>query len=227
MRKDEKNVTVKTFGYIRVSTEEQNIARQIDTMKALGVDERDIYIDKMSGNSLERPKYQALKMVVREGDTVIFDSITRLSRKMDDIKKEYQWFVANGVNLRFLKEPILNTEANTDDVLKRAISEIVLTILAAFAEKEREDIRIRQREGIEAAKRRGKYLGRPRKSYELMTKEEKRIFEKEYNKWKAGEQTAVQTFRKLGVAKSTFYKIVKEYELIKSQNVLNVNVREA
>lgn len=205
----------KKFAYIRVSSKEQNEDRQVDTMKALGVEERDIFIDKASGKNTERPRYQAMKAILRRGDTVIFDSITRMSRNMDDTKREYEWFVKEGIALEFVQEPMLNTAGKEgDDVLQRAISDIILTLLAAFAEKEREDIRVRQREGIDAAKRRGKHLGRPRIGFDTLDDAQRNAFINAYKRWKQGEQTAVETFTALDMTKSTFYKIVREYEAI-------------
>lgn len=213
----------KTFGYIRVSSKEQNEARQVDTMAQQGVHERDIYIDKASGKDTDRAQYQALKAVVRAGDTVIFDSITRMSRSMDDTKREYEWFVDHGVSLRFIAEPMLNTDASEkdDDVLKRAVSDIVLTVLAAFAEKERHDIRKRQAEGIAAARKRGKHLGRPRIAYATLSDEDKARFNAEYARWKDGAQTAAAMMQALDMKRTTFYKVVGEYESLHAAEVRN------
>lgn len=205
-------MTVKTFGYVRVSTKEQNEARQLDAMRALDIAESDIYVDKASGKDTNRPQYQALKSIVRAGDTVVFESITRLSRNMDDVKSEYKWYVDNGVLLRFIAEPMLDTKVDEQGVIERAMAEIILTLLAAFAEKEREEIKRRQREGIESAKRKGKTFGRPKRTFETMNAIERQSFLFEYNEWKNGRQTAVQTFERLDIPKATFYKIVKEYE---------------
>lgn len=204
---------VKTFAYIRVSSKDQNEARQVDTMLELGVHERDIYIDKLSGRDTERPQYQALKAVVRPGDTIIFDSITRMSRNMTDIKNEYDSFKQTGVLLKFVNEPMLNTETiNQDDTMQRAVSDIILTLLSAFAEKERDDIRKRQAEGIASARKRGQHLGRPRIGYDTLDDQQRALFHDEYKRWKDGQQTAVQTFKNVGLTKSTFYKVVREYE---------------
>lgn len=211
-------MTVMTFGYVRVSTKEQNEARQLDDMQALGIKGRYLYIDKASGKDTNRPQYQALKANVRAGDTVVFESITRLSRNMTDVKKEYEWFVENGVLLRFINEPMLDTKTDKQGVIERAMTDIILTLLAAFAEKEREEIKRRQREGIESAKKRGKHLGRPKRSFATMSSDERQTFIFEYNAWKTGKQTAVQTFERLEIPKATFYKIVKEYE---STNAIN------
>lgn len=201
------------FGYIRVSSKDQNEARQIETMKAQGVDERNIYVDKASGKNTDRAQYQRMKDKLREGDVVVFDSITRMSRNMDDTKNEYEWYVTQGIALEFVKEPVLNTAGKAgDDVLQRAIGDIILTLLAAFAEKEREDIRVRQAEGIAAAKRRGQRLGRPTIDYTTLSNEQRAIFHEQYRRWKDGQQTAVQAFTNAGFTKSTWYKIAKQYE---------------
>ena len=168
-------MTTKTFAYVRVSSKEQNINRQLDIMRSLGIDERDMFIDKASGKDTNREQYQALKSIVREGDTVVFDSITRLSRNMNDIKKEYEWFTTNKINLQFVKEPMLNTTNDKTDVMKQAINDIILTLLGAFAQQERENIKQRQKEGIESAKARGKHLGRPKAT---LTKEQQLQFVK-------------------------------------------------
>ena len=196
---------MKIFGYVRVSSKEQNEARQMETMRKEGIEERDIFIDKASGKNFQRPQYQLLKQMVREGDTVVFDSITRMGRNMDDTMKEYKWFVENGVQLRFIKEPMINTSNEHDDVMKRAIQTIILTLLTAFAEKEREEIKTRQAEGIAVAKAQGKHLGRPKTE---ITQE----FEQAYKQWKENEITAVEAMKKVNVPRSTFYRIVKEYE---------------
>ena len=153
---------MKIFGYVRVSSKEQNEARQLETMRKEGIEERDIFIDKASGKNFDRPQYQLLKQMVREGDTVVFDSITRMGRNMNDTMKEYEWFVENGVQLRFIKEPMINTSNEQDDIMKQAIQKIILTLLTAFAEKERDEIKTRQAEGIAVAKAQGKHLGRPK-----------------------------------------------------------------
>ncbi|WP_028778743.1 recombinase family protein [Shimazuella kribbensis] len=196
---------MKTFAYVRVSSKDQNETRQIETMKKEGIADRDIFVDKASGKDFERPKYQALKAVLREGDVVIFDSITRMGRNMDDTVKEYNWLVHNGIQLRFVKEPMLNTSNEYDDVMKKAIQQIVLTLLSAFAQKEREEIRSRQAEGIATAKKKGVKFGRP--SIEFP-----KDWDINYKRWKAGEITAVKCMNMLGLTKATFYRKVKEFE---------------
>jgi len=196
----------KEFGYIRVSSKDQNEARQVENMKKEGIDERDIIVEKASGKDFKsRPKYQALKQMVREGDTVIFDSITRMGRNMKETVKEYEWFVDHGVNLVFIKEPMINTNNEQDDIIKEALQKAILTILSAFAEKERKEIRTRQKEGIEVAKKQGVQFGRPQI---LITDEFMAI----YDQWKGGVITGVEATAKAKVSKGTFYKWVKQIE---------------
>lgn len=197
------------FAYVRVSSISQNLDRQLDNMKKLGIREENIFVDKMSGKNLDRPNYQLLKVKVRRGDVVVFDSITRMSRNMEDIKAEYKFFADKGAFLKFIKEPMLDTSDKTDDVMRQAINDIILTILGAFAQKEREEIKERQREGIEAAKRRGKHLGRPKVK---LTDNQLVMFEAYYSKWKNGEMTAVELRNRMGLAHNTFYNKVKLYE---------------
>ncbi|MEK3991987.1 recombinase family protein [Robertmurraya sp. FSL R5-0851] len=208
----------KRFAYIRVSDKDQNEARQVETMKKEGIEERDVFIEKMSGKNFERPKYQLLKQLVREGDEIVFDSITRMGRSMNETLKEYEWFVENGVELKFIKEPMINTSNEQDDIIKQAIQRVILTVLAAFAEKERLDIKIRQAEGIEAAKAKGKHLGRPKA---VITPE----FELAYKQWNNNEITAVEAMKKANVSKTTFYRLVKQLKENSSEKSEGSSIR--
>lgn len=203
--KGEIKMTNKTFAYIRVSSKEQNEARQVETMKKEGINERDMYIDKASGKDFNRPQYQLLKQMVRKDDTVVFDSITRMGRNMDETLKEYEWFNENGVILRFIKEPMINTNNEQDDIMKQAIQKIILTLLTAFAEKEREEIKTRQAEGIAVAIQRGVKFGRP--AIDVPDN-----WNELYEQWKAKEITAVKFMNEVNMTKATFYRKVKEYE---------------
>ncbi|MGM0941361.1 MAG: recombinase family protein [Bacillota bacterium] len=194
---------MKRFGYIRVSNKDQNVDRQIENMRRESISERDVFIDKLSGKNYERPQYQLLKQLVRENDEIVFDSITRMGRSMNETLKEYEWFVENGVQLKFLKEPMINTSDEEDDIIKQAIQKVILTVLAAFAEKERLDIKTRQAEGIEAAKAKGRHLGRPKAK---VTPEVKQA----YDLWINNKITAVEAIDRSKVSKTTFYKLAKE-----------------
>ncbi len=164
-----------------------------------------MYIDKASGKDFNRPKYQLLKQLVRKDDTIVFDSITRMGRNMDETLKEYEWFNENGVLLRFIKEPMINTNNEKDDVMKEAIQKIILTLLTAFAEKEREEIKIRQAEGIAVAIQKGVKFGRP--AIDVPNN-----WDELYEQWKAKEITAVKFMNEVNMTKATFYRKIKEYE---------------
>jgi len=198
----------KIFGYVRVSSKDQNEERQIQNMKDLGIEERDIFIDKESGKNMERENYQMLKRLVRTGDTIVFDSLTRLGRNMNDTLEEFRYYEKHKVNLQFIKEPYINvnyTGESTNDVIQSAIQKATLTILSAFAEKERIDIKQRQAEGIALARKQGRRLGRPPVE---ITEE----FTDAYKEWKSGSITAVGTMKKYGIKRSSFYKLAKQYE---------------
>ncbi|MGG2134552.1 recombinase family protein [Bacillus sp. S2(2024)] len=198
----------KKFGYVRVSSKDQNEQRQIQNMKDLGIEDRDIFIDKESGKNMERENYQTLKRIVRTGDTIVFDSLTRLGRNMNDTLEEFRYYEKHKVNLQFIKEPYINvnyTGESTNDVIQSAIQKATLTILSAFAEKERIDIKQRQAEGIALARKQGKRLGRPPVE---ITEE----FMDAYKEWKSGSITAVGAMKKYGIKRSSFYKLAKQYE---------------
>ncbi|MEK4581650.1 recombinase family protein [Bacillus sp. FSL R12-0074] len=198
----------KKFGYVRVSSKDQNEERQIQNMKDLGIEDRDIFIDKQSGKNMERENYQMLKRLVRTGDTIVFDSLTRLGRNMNDTLEEFRYYEKHRVNLQFIKEPYINvnyTGESTNDVIQSAIQKATLTILSAFAEKERIDIKQRQAEGIALARKQGKRLGRPPVE---ITEE----FTDAYKEWKSGSITAVGAMKKYGIKRSSFYKLAKQYE---------------
>ncbi|PEY27559.1 integrase [Bacillus cereus] len=198
----------KKFGYVRVSSKDQNEERQIQNMKNLGIEERDIFIDKESGKNMERENYQMLKRLVRTGDTIVFDSLTRLGRNMNDTLEEFRYYEKHKVNLQFIKEPYINvnyTGESTNDVIQSAIQKATLTILSAFAEKERIDIKQRQAEGIALARKQGRRLGRP--PVEITEK-----FTDAYKEWKSGSITAVGAMKKYDIKRSSFYKLAKQYE---------------
>ncbi|ARJ25670.1 integrase (plasmid) [Bacillus mycoides] len=198
----------KKFGYVRVSSKDQNEERQVENMKHLGIEDRDIFIDKQSGKNMKRENYQMLKRLARTGDTIVFDSLTRLGRSMNDVLEEFRYFETQRINLQFIKEPFINVNYNgesTNDVIQQAVQKATLTILSAFAEKERNDIKQRQAEGIALAKKRGKHLGRP--PVQITDR-----FIEAYEAWQSGKITAVGAMRKYDIKRSSFYKLVKEYE---------------
>ncbi|WP_144507279.1 recombinase family protein [Bacillus mycoides] len=198
----------KKFGYVRVSSKDQNEERQIENMKCLGIEDRDIFIDKQSGKNMKRENYQMLKRLARTGDTIVFDSLTRLGRSMNDVLEEFRYYEQQRINLQFIKEPFINVNysgESTNDVIQQAVQKATLTILSAFAEKERNDIKQRQAEGIALAKKNGKPLGRP----PVQITEQ---FIKAYEEWHDGSITAVGAMKKYEIKRSSFYKLVREYE---------------
>jgi DNA invertase Pin-like site-specific DNA recombinase len=207
----------KTFAYVRVSSQEQNTDRQIQAIKeyckenSIELNERDIYIDKQSGKDFNRPSYQALKVNLRGGDTLIIKELDRLGRNMDMIKEEWQELTKQDINIIVIDNSILNT-ANKSDLEKSLISNIIFELLSYMAEKERIKIHQRQAEGIASAKAKGKYLGRPQINLETLTDKQKDILKKNYTKWVNKEITGVQFMEMLELKKNSFYKIIKEYE---------------
>lgn len=193
--------TNKTFGYARVSSKDQNEDRQVTALSEY-VNERDIYIDKASGKDFERPAYQNMKSRLRDGDTVVVLSLDRLGRNYDQIREEWQWFAENNVHIKIIDMPILNTDG--DDLNQKLIADITLTLLSYVADKERENIKSRQAQGIEAAKGRGVKFGRPRI--------EPDNWDAVYADWKAGKLKGVEAQKLLNMKPGVFYKRVREIE---------------
>lgn len=197
-------MTNKQFFYGRVSTKEQNEERQIKAAKDFGIDDRDIYIDKKSGKDFEREQYQILKAQLREGDLLVVLSIDRLGRNYDQIISEWRKIISLGCDIVVLDMPILDTRNTEGGLTKRFISDLFLQILSYVAQQERENIRARQRQGIELAKNDGKYKGRKRIETEN--------FADIYQSWRANEISAKSAMQKLNLKPNTFYRRVKEYE---------------
>lgn len=202
----------KTYAYVRVSTKEQNLDRQIEAIHAyckdnnIKIDERDLINDKQSGKDFNREGYLTLKNnLLRDGDTLIIKELDRLGRDMNMIKIEWQELQKKGVSIIVIDTPILNTVGKSD-LEKTLISNIVFELLSYMAEKERVKIKQRQTEGIAAAKLKGKKFGRPGVEYPANWKET-------YDDWKSGKITAVKAMELTELKKTSFYKLVKEYEV--------------
>ncbi|MEK3733790.1 recombinase family protein [Paenibacillus sp. FSL M8-0334] len=204
---------VKQFGYIRVSAKDQNEARQIEAMKAIGIDDRDIFIDKQSGKDFDRPQYQALTNgILRQGDTLFIKELDRLGRNAEEIKKEWQRITQEiGAHIVIIDMPILDTRQYKNG-LEKVISSIVLELLSYMAEREREMINRRQGEGIAEAKKKGVVFGRPKVSITDG-------FKQAYSEWRQGKITAVEAMKRVDMKPNTFYRRVKEYESKQSQEV--------
>lgn len=177
--------------YIRVSTGEQNTARQEEAMKLQGVDR--IYIEKISGKNTNRPQLKAMLDFVREEDTVIVESYSRLARSTADLLNIIGELDSKGVSFISLKENIDTTTPQ---------GKLMMTIFAGISQFERECILQRQKEGIEIAKAEGKYKGR-----KPIDKPDN--WEEVFSSWKRGEITAIEAQNKLGLTHATFYRFVK------------------
>ena len=200
---------MKRVGYIRVSSKDQNLERQLDSMKALGIEERDIYIDKQSGKDFDRVEYQYMKKGLREGDILHIHSLDRFGRNYNDIIAEWNNLTkVLKVDIKVLDMELLDTTKHKD-LLGNFISDLVLQVLSFVAHKERDSIKQRQKEGITAlrARNNGKGIGRPKI-------EVSKGFTDAFIQWKANEITAIKAMELSGLSKATFYRKVKEYEVI-------------
>lgn len=193
------------FGYIRVSSKDQNEGRQLDAMKKMGINDRDIYLDKQSGKNFERANYQLLKRVIRKGDILYIHSLDRFGRNKEEILQEWNDLTKNiEADIVVLDMPLLDTTQYKDS-MGTFIADLVLQILSWMAEEERQRIRKRQREGIDLALQNGIQFGRPA----VFVSEE---FKEVYRRWKAKELTAVEAMQEAGMKKTSFYKLVKALE---------------
>ena len=197
----------RTYYYGRVSSREQNLARQIQAFLAMGAQEREIITDKESGKDLERPWYQTLKhTILRRGDTLVVKSLDRLSRNKADIKNELQFFKDNGIRLKVIDLPTTMMDLpEGQEWVFEMVNNILIEVLGTIAQQERETIRKRQEEGIAAAKASGKRFGRPAISFP-------EGWEEIYGCWKRGEITARGAMERLGLKRSSFYKLAKQME---------------
>jgi DNA invertase Pin-like site-specific DNA recombinase len=203
------------YGYIRVSTKEQNEQRQLQKMLEKGVEARRIFVDKASGKDFDRPQYQLLRKILGEGDLVYIDALDRMGRNYDEVIAEWKHIT------RELKADIivLENESLFDSRkfremgdMGRLMEDQFLSLLSYVADQERKKIRQRQAEGIAIAKSQGKHLGRPPISLSSLSKKQLQILEENHLKWKKGEITGVRFMEMLELKKNTFYKIMKEYE---------------
>lgn len=199
------------IGIGRVSTTEQNPQRQIDAFKREGIDDRYIFMDECSGNegNLEKRKnYQKAKAVVRKGDTVYLDALDRLGRNTKEIEQEWRYFTEEvGCYMVVLNMPLLDTRPRdgvTD--VSEMVAKIALAVFSWMAQRETEERKRRQMDGIAAAKREGKYKGR--KPVEVNRYE----FAQLYGEVERGERTNKYVMDKMGLTRTTYYKLVEEFK---------------
>lgn len=197
----------KSFAYARVSSRDQNLARQLESLKQYVTDERDIFIDIISGKNTDRPGLQLLMHSLRSGDTLYLHSLDRLGRNKEDIKNILRELKEKNVIVRILDLP--TSMVTADDELTGATMEMVnnllIEVLGYVAEMERRNIRKRQEEGIELAKEKGVKFGRKKLPWP-------ETWEKDYNHWKNKECTAMSLIKKYGWNSTSFYRKVKEWE---------------
>ena len=193
----------KIYGYIRVSSIDQNEGRQLIAMREKGVPEKNLYIDKQSGKDFERPKYKKLVGRLRQGDLLYVLSIDRLGRNYEDIQEQWRILTKEkGTDICVIDMPLLDTR-NGKDLMGTFVADLVLQILSFVAQNERENIRRRQAEGIAAAKARGVKFGRPIRPlpnnfYEI------------HRAWRNKKMTLQQAANACGMPIGTFYaKVVK------------------
>ena len=197
----------KEYGYARVSTREQNLDRQIDALIQAGVNERDIVTDKASGKDMERDGYRLFKeRMLREGDALVIKSLDRLSRSKEDILQELRYYKDQHIKVKVLDLPTtLMQVPEGQEWIFEMVNNIIIEVLSSIAQQERETIRQRQEEGIASAKLKGKHLGRPRATFPTN-------WEQVYARWAAGQITAVAAMQELGMKRSTFYKLVQQWQ---------------
>lgn len=192
----------KIFGYARVSSKDQNEERQLLAFKELGIDERDIYVDKQSGKDFDRKQYNTLKNILRENDLLVIKSIDRLGRNYNMIVDEWKDITKNiKADIFVIDMPLLDTRKNKD-LLGTFINDLVLQILSYVAEQERTFIKQRQKEGIANAKCKNIKFGRPKI-------EKPQNFDIVVNRWKNKEIKSKEAMELLNLKPNTFYNFLK------------------
>ena len=194
------------YGYIRVSSADQNEDRQLFAMRELGIPAERIFMDKQSGKDFNRPAYLKLVEKLKPGDLLYIKSIDRLGRNYEEIQNQWRVLTKEkGVNIAVIDMPLLDTR-NGQDLMGTFIADLVLQILSFVAQSERESIKKRQAEGIAAAKARGVHLGRPIKTVPD-------DFGKYVQLWEKGKLNLAETVQKMGMSKATFYRRMYEHRL--------------
>jgi DNA invertase Pin-like site-specific DNA recombinase len=195
-----------TYGYVRVSSADQNEDRQLAAMNVLKIPAGHIFIDKRSGKDFERPAYKAMMKELRQNDVLHIMSIDRLGRNYDEIQNQWRFLTKErGVDIAVADMPLLDTR-NGKDLMGTFIADLVLQILSFVAHSERENIRKRQTEGIAAAKARGVKFGRP-------VKKTPENFGELIQLWERGKLTHKELLEQTGLKETTFYRRLREYRV--------------
>ena len=193
------------YGYIRVSTREQNEDRQVLALRGIGIPEKNVYMDKLSGKDFDRPRYKKLLRKLKKDDLLYIKSIDRLGRNYAEILEQWRLLTqTKGADIVVLDMPLLDTRRGKD-LMGTFLSDIVLQVLSFVAENERTNIRQRQAEGIAAAKSKGVRFGRPPSPLP-------ENFHSVYQKWRSGKMTGTEAAQQCGMPLSTFRYRAKIYE---------------
>ena len=193
----------KTYGYARVSSREQNEARQLAALGRWGIQMEDLIMDKQSGKDFERPGWVALIRRLQPGDLLVVQSIDRLGRNYTEILEQWRLITKEKrADILVLDMPMLDTRARDGDLTGTFVADLVLQILSYVAQTERENIRKRQAEGIAAAKARGVHFGNPGKPVP-------EAFAETVEKWRRKEIRLPEALEHLGIGRSYFYRHVK------------------
>ena len=203
-----KNMEEKSiYGYVRVSSLDQNEDRQLVEMKKVNIRSQNIYIDKQSGKNFERPEYKRLVETLKEGDLLYVLSIDRLGRNYEEIQEQWRILTKEKkVDICVIDMPLLDTR-NGKDLMGTFIADLVLQILSFVAQSERENIRKRQEQGIAAAKAKGVKFGRP----EVPVPDD---FGRIIKDWDRGKISLSEALKKSNMTKTTFYRKVREYRML-------------
>lgn len=196
------------YGYIRVSSTDQNEDRQLIALTEIGVLEKDIFIDKQSGKNFDRPQYQKLVKKLKNGDLLYILSIDRLGRNYEEIQNQWRILTKEkGVDICVLDMPLLDTRQGKD-LMGTFIADLVLQILSFVAQSKRENIRKRQEQGIAAAKANGVRFGRPEKPVP-------ENFGKLVSDWEKKKVSLEETLKLCNMSEATFYRKLREYRIVK------------
>ena len=195
------------YGYVRVSSTDQNEDRQLIAMSEKNIPQKSIYIDKQSGKDFERPQYKRLVKRLKPGDLLYILSIDRLGRNYEEIQRQWRVLTKDiGIDICVIDMPLLDTR-NGKDLMGTFIADLVLQILSFVAQSERENIKKRQAEGIAAAKAKGVKFGRPEKSVPD-------DFPRLIREWEKNELSFSELLERCNMSEATFYRRLREYRLI-------------
>ena len=196
-----------TYGYVRVSSTDQNEDRQLIALREKLVDPKMTFIDKQSGKDFDRPQYKKMLKKLKAGDLLYVLSIDRLGRNYEEIQRQWRLLTKDiGIDICVIDMPLLDTR-NGKDLMGTFIADLVLQILSFVAQSERENIKKRQAEGIAAARARGVHLGRPVKNVPD-------CFEETVKLWEAGKVMTKDALKRCGMSETTFYRRYREYRLL-------------